>query len=81
VQKLVEQGVDGKDIERILRALGECPGQELAGAASVVQGMVEHRVDAKDIERVLRALGEHPEQDPDHVACSSIDRFAFAWRL
>jgi hypothetical protein len=69
---MIEHDVDARDIERILRALGECPGQEFAGMASVVRSMVENGVDGKDIERVLCALGEHPEQElAQSSACSA----------
>jgi hypothetical protein len=49
--------VDAKDIERVLRALGEHPEQELAGVVAAVQTMVEDGMEAEDIERSVRAHG------------------------
>jgi hypothetical protein len=51
--------VDGKDIERVLRALAEHPEQELAGVVAAVQSLVEDGVEAEVIEKSVRAGGEY----------------------
>jgi hypothetical protein len=56
---MVESGVDGKDIERVLRALAEHPEQELAGVAAAVRSMVADGVEAEVIEQAVRARGEY----------------------
>ena len=56
---LVENGVDAKDIERVLRGLGEHPELELAGVIAAVQSMVEDGMEAEDIEKSVRARAEY----------------------
>jgi hypothetical protein len=59
VKSMVENGVDAKDIEKVLRALGEHPEQEFAGAVAVVQSMVEDGIETEDIEKSVRTRGEY----------------------
>jgi hypothetical protein len=59
VESLVENGVDAKDIERVLRALGEHPERELAGVIAAVQSMVEDGMEAEAIEKSVRARAEY----------------------
>jgi hypothetical protein len=56
---MVENGVDAKDIERVLRALGEHPEHEWADVVAAVQSMVEDGMEAGDIERSVRAHREY----------------------
>jgi hypothetical protein len=56
---MVENGVDGKDIERVLRALAERSEQELAGVVAAVRSMVADGVEAEVIEQAVRARGEY----------------------
>jgi hypothetical protein len=56
---MVENGVDAKDIERVLRALGVHPEQELAGVVTAVQSMVEDGMEAEDIAKSVRARSEY----------------------
>jgi hypothetical protein len=56
---MVENGVDAKDIERVLRALRERPEHELADAVAAVQSMVEGGMEAEDIEKSMRARREY----------------------
>ena len=59
VKSMVENGVDAKDIERVLRVVGEHPEQELAGVVAAVQSMVEDGMEAGDIEKSVRARREY----------------------
>jgi hypothetical protein len=59
VKSMAENGVDGKDIERVLRALAGHPGQELAGVVAAVRRMVADGVEAEVIEEFVRARGEY----------------------
>jgi predicted TIM-barrel fold metal-dependent hydrolase len=59
VKGMVENGVDGKDVERVLRALAEHPEQELAGVVAAVQSMVADGAEAEVIEQAARARAEY----------------------
>jgi hypothetical protein len=59
VKSMVENGVDAKDIERVLRALRECPEHELAEVVATVQNMVEDGMEAEDIEKSVCARREY----------------------
>jgi hypothetical protein len=63
VKVLVENGVEAaRDIERVVRVLGEQPGQEAAGKIRIVQVLVENGMDAgEDIARVLGAVAACPQ--------------------
>jgi hypothetical protein len=56
---MVENGVDAKDIERVLRALRKHPEHKLADVVAAVQSMVEDGTQAEDIEKSMRARGEY----------------------
>jgi hypothetical protein len=64
VKVLCEQGMEGGDVERLLRVVGEYPDEQLPAKIAAIQSMVENGMEAGDIERVLRAF-QHSPGAPD----------------
>jgi hypothetical protein len=60
VQVLCEHGMEGDDVERVLRAVGDYPDDELSARVAAIESMVENGMEAEDVERVLRAFQRAP---------------------
>jgi predicted component of type VI protein secretion system len=60
VQVLCEHGMDGADVESVLRAVGDYSDEELPAKVTAIESMVENGMQAEDVERVLRAFQRTP---------------------
>jgi len=60
VTLLCAQGMEGGDVERLLRVVGECPDEQLPAKIAAIQSMVANGMEPGDIERVLRAFQPSP---------------------
>src|SRR5262249_38110842 len=65
VKTMAENGYDGKDIERVLKAFQEQPGRghPVAELAAVASKMVQNWNSAEEIEQVLKAYDHQPNRD------------------
>jgi hypothetical protein len=64
VQVLCEHEMEAGDVERVLRAVGDYPDDELPARVAAIESMVENGMQAGDVERVLRAF-QRPPGIPD----------------
>jgi hypothetical protein len=60
VKLLCEQGMEGGDVERLLRAVSEYPDEQLPAKIAAIHSMVENGMEVGDVERVLRAFQRSP---------------------
>jgi hypothetical protein len=66
IRFLAENGMEGSDVRRVIRALRKYQGQEMPGLVTAVQCLVEHGWEARDVEHLLRVLARSPGLD---MAC------------
>jgi hypothetical protein len=60
VQVLCKHEMEAGDVERLLRAVGEHPDDELPAKVAAIESMLEYEMEVADIERVMRAFQRAP---------------------